>query len=286
MEYTKPKVTLLSHTLNPELVIACAGKLCYSKVGVNELSEKQTEESIARFVNMLADMGHESPIEHASFTFAIEGISRACTHQLVRHRLASYSQQSQRYVNLVEHFEYIVPPAYRENDLLKTIYVKAMEQDAENYAELVRVSLLLKAKELGLGERYAKELIGADEEFKAMCPDLLSYFKFKQKKEYLKAEKIAIEDARYVLPNACETKIVVTMNARALMNFFHHRSCDRAQWEIRELSDLMIELTKEVAPILFKKAGPNCVKGPCPEGSMSCGQVKEMREKYTPKTSV
>lgn len=283
MKYITPKVKLLSHTMNPELVVACAGKLCYSKSGVEDLLEKQTPESIERFVNMLADLGHESPIEHATFTFAIEGISRACTHQLVRHRIASYSQQSQRYVNLVDRFEYIIPQAYRENSVLKYIYMTAMEQDAENYSKLVKTSLLLKAKELGLSEKYAKELLSADEEFKQQCPDLISYFKREQRKEYSKAEKQAIEDARYVLPNACETKIVVTMNARTLMNFFRHRACDRAQWEIRELTDIMIEAVKEVAPVLFKKAGPNCVVGPCPEGAMSCGKAKEKRDKYTPK---
>ena len=94
------------------------------------------------------------------------------------------------------------------------------------------------------------------------------------------AEKKAIEDARYVLPNACETKMIVTMNARSLYNFFAHRCCERAQWEIRELADAMLMLVKEVAPVLFKNAGPSCVCGPCPEGKMSCGKAAEKRAKY------
>ena len=282
-KYTKPKVKLLSHTMNPELVIACEGKLCYSKAGVEDLLKKQTPETVERFVRMLVDMGHESPIEHASFTFAIEGVSRALTHQLVRHRIASYSQQSQRYVNLIENFEYITPPAYQGNPILEDIYKKAMEEDAKTYEELVRTSLMIRAIELGLGEKYAKELLDSNEEFKANCPNLVEYFKYEQKKEYQKAEKQAIEDARYVLPNACETKIVVTMNARSLINFFEHRCCDRAQWEIRELAEIMLELTKEVTSILFEKSGPNCVKGPCPEGTMCCGKIKEMREKFLKK---
>ena len=94
------------------------------------------------------------------------------------------------------------------------------------------------------------------------------------------AEKKAIEDARFVLPNACTTKMIVTMNARSLINFFHHRCCSRAQWEIRELADRMLALCLEVAPHLFKQAGPPCVSGACPEGKMSCGKVLEMREKY------
>ena len=94
------------------------------------------------------------------------------------------------------------------------------------------------------------------------------------------AEKAAIEDARFVLPNACETKIVMTFNVRSLMNMFRHRCCERAQWEIRAMADEMLKLVKEVAPTLFKYAGPCCVSGPCPEGKMSCGKMKEKREKY------
>ena len=95
-----------------------------------------------------------------------------------------------------------------------------------------------------------------------------------------KAEKKAIEDARYVLPNACETKLVVTMNARSLYNFFSHRICERAQWEIRALADEMLELVREVCPVIFKKSGPPCAFGPCPEGKMSCGKAAEKRAKY------
>lgn len=276
----QPKVKMIGHTMNPELVVACAGKLCYSKVGVEELQEKQTDEQIEKFLNMLVSIGHESPLEHISFTFAIEGISRACSHQIVRHRIASYSQQSQRYVNLTESFEYIMPPAYRENEILKSIYIESMEQDAETYRKLVHTSLMLKAKSLGLGERYAIALRDEDEEFKKECPDLVSYFERERKKEFKKAEKEAIEDARYALPNACETKMVVTMNARSILNFVNHRSCERAQWEIREVSDLMLALVKEIAYSIFKTAGPNCVSGPCPEGAMSCGKAKEKREQY------
>jgi len=95
-----------------------------------------------------------------------------------------------------------------------------------------------------------------------------------------KAEKLAIEDARFVLPNACETKMIVTMNARSLHNFFRHRCCSRAQWEIRALADEMLRLVYPVAPALFAAAGPSCVKGACPEGAMSCGDSAGMRAKY------
>lgn len=265
------KIKLVSHTPNPDLVVALAAKLCYSKVGVDGIEQKLTSEEIERFVEMLVSIGHESPLEHVTFTFAVEGISRACSHQLVRHRIASYSQQSQRYVNLVDKFEYIVPPAYKNNPILESIYLKAMKQDAENYADLVKISLLQKAKELGLGEKYARELVTADEEFKKKCPSLIDYFKYKQRKEYMKAEKQAIEDARYVFPNACETKLVFTMNARTLINFIKHRKCRRAQWEIREMAIEMEELIREVAPALSKSLGAPCELGRCPEGNMTCG---------------
>ena len=269
------KVKLLSHTLNPELVIACAGKLCYSKVGVDELLEKQTEETIDKFITMLADLGHESPIEHASFTFAIEGVSRSLTHQLVRHRIASYSQQSQRYVNFEDNIKYVTPNRYKDNEHLKSKYEEVMMNAFEAYLELTMLSMKHEFKKLGYDESFAK-----DSREGKNYPNLLEYVKAVDKKTYTKIEKECIEDARYVLPNAAETKIVVTMNARSLINFIKHRSCDRAQWEIRELAEKMIIEVKKVSPILFKNLGPSCVTGPCPEGKMCCGKVKEKREKY------
>ena len=273
------KIKLVAHTPNPDLVVALAAKLCYSKVGVDDIEQKLTPEEIERFVGMLTSIGHESPLEHVTFTFAVEGISRACSHQLVRHRIASYSQQSQRYVNLVDKFEYIVPPAYKNNPILESIYLKAMKQDAENYADLVKISLLQKAKELGLGEKYARELVTADEEFKKKCPSLIDYFKYEQRKEYMKAEKQAIEDARYVFPNACETKLVFTMNARTLINFIKHRKCKRAQWELRNLAIEIEKIVAEVSPILSKALSAPCEIGPCPEGSMCCGNPYPKRGK-------
>lgn len=240
------KVKLIEHTPEPEKVIAAAAKLCYSAVSVDEIQEKLDKVNTEKFLNMLISYGHESPIEHVSFTFAVEGVSRSLTHQLVRHRLASYSQQSQRYVKL-DQFEYVIPPEIEKNDKAKNIFIHAMEESQNAYNELVDI----------LKTKYAED----------GC-NLLS------------AEKKAIEDARYVFPNACETKIVVTMNARSLMNFFRHRCCNRAQWEIRELADQMLIIVKKVAPILFKNAGPACLNGICPEGKMSCGKIDAVRAKY------
>lgn len=240
------KVKLLEYTPNPEKVIASAAKLCYSAVGIDGIQQGLDEEKVNKFLNMLMSYGHESPIEHVSFTFAVEGVSRSLTHQLVRHRIASYSQQSQRYVKL-DQFEYIIPPEIEKNQEAKNIYIEAMENSQKAYNSIVNM----------LQEKYLNEGMNKSS-----------------------AEKKAIEDARYVFPNACETKVVFTMNARSLMNFFRHRCCNRAQWEIRQLANEMLKEVKEVAPIIFKYSGPSCINGSCPEGKMSCGKIQEIRAKY------
>ena len=248
------KVKLLAHTPEPEKVISMAAKLCYSQVGVDEIEQNLTPESINKFLNMLVSIGHESPIEHVTFTFGIEGISRSCSHQIVRHRIASFSQQSQRYVKL-DQFEYIIPPEIEKNEEAKKIFIESMNKCQEYYDKLVEIL------------------------FKKHYQDLLDKG-VSEKKAKSQAEKKSIEDARYVFPNACETKMVFTINARSLYNFFHHRCCERAQWEIRELATQMLKLVREVAPTLFSNVGPSCLNGPCPEGNMSCGKIKEIREKF------
>lgn len=248
------RVDLITYTPNPEKIVSAAAKLCYSKTGTAAILEGLTDEKIEKFINKLVSIGHESPIEHVSFTFAVEGVSRVLSHQLVRHRIASYSQQSQRYVKL-EQFEYIVPPMIRKDEKALAIFNQAMEEDQNHYNALVD----------RLEGIYTSEFINQG---------------LTEKKAKQTAEKKAIEDARFVFPNACETKVIFTMNARSLIHFFKHRCCERAQWEIREMADRMLELVKEVSPTLFKFAGPNCLKGPCPEGIMSCGKVKQKREYY------
>ena len=249
------KVELLAYTPNPEKVIATAAKLCYSSSDISSLQDNLTEDKISSFVNMLASMHHESPFEHASFTFGIEGIDRSTSHQLVRHRIASYSQKSQRYVNEND-FDYIMPEAIRDDDYCYDIFKDTMRCINDAYKDI----------EDCLEKKYTKEFIeqGMDE-----------------KTAKNKASKIAAENARSVLPNACETKIIVTMNARSLFNFFAHRCCNRAQDEIRELATEMYKLVYVIAPNVFKYSGPNCVAtGKCPEGNMCCGKMKEMKEKF------
>ena len=210
------KVVLVRHTPDPDKSVALSARLCYSPVGVTELQEKMSDEEAARLVRMLVRMGHFSPIEHVTFTFAIEGVSRVLTHQLVRHRIASYSQQSQAIAAIPE---------------AKAKFEACMQNLQDLYNDLT--------------DHYG----------------------------------IANEDARYVLPNAAETKIVCTFNARSLYNFFNLRCCNRAQWEIRELAWKMLMECRKVAPVLFEKAGPDCVaKGTCKEGKMSCGILPKVKQ--------
>lgn len=244
-------VTLIAHSPLPESLVAASAKLCYSDSGVGQLMEGLTDEKAASFVQMLSDLGHESPIEHASFTFGIEGVSRTFLAQITRHRLASYSVQSQRYVRQ-SNFIYITPPAIAEDPDCAAIYEASMQASLDAYNQLAD----------RLSERYCKELTAQGLTEKAAAS---------------KAEKRAIEDARFVLPNACETKMVVTMNARSLMNFFRQRCCRRAQWEIRAVACEMLRLCCEVAPTLFSHAGPPCCNGSCSEGKMTCGQAEQVR---------
>lgn len=248
------KVYLLSHTPNPEHTIASAAKLCYSSSTISNLTENLTDEKAASFVEMLSEIGHESPIEHASFTFGIEGVSRSLLAQITRHRMASFSVKSQRYVREGA-FEYVTPPEIAAEPEALKLYEEIMAEDQKRYD---RISEILK-------EKHKKAFIveGKDEKTAERL-----------------AEKKAIEDARFVLPNSCETQMVMTMNARSLHNFFRHRCCARAQWEIQEIANQMLALVSEVAPNLFKNAGPSCLTGPCPEGKMSCGKAKEVKEYY------
>ena len=216
---------LVRHTPEPERTVAMSARLCYSPIGAAQLEEKISDEQAANLVRKLVSMGHLSTLEHVTFTFAIEGVSRVLTHQLVRHRIASYSQQSQRYVK--EHdFETIVPASIASKPEAKAKFDKLMTEIQAMYDEFIALD-------------------------------------------------IPAEDARYILPNATETKIVCTFNARSLLNFFSLRCCTRAQWEIRALANEMLRQCQAVAPVIFENAGPTCVsEGVCHEGAMSCGRLQ------------
>lgn len=239
MAESKLNVILLRHTPNPEEMVAHAAKLCYSPTTIDELKKQVEGKEQAGFIEKLTDMRHLSPIEHVTFTFGIEGISRACSHQIVRHRLASYSQQSQRYVGQhskkTKGFDFIIPPSI-EKIGKKQWFIEKMETIQKWYDELVTI----------LGDKGES----------------------------------TFEDARFLLPNAAETKIIITMNARELLHFFRVRCCNRAQWEIRAMATEMLRLAKQVTPNIFKDAGPGCVNDKCTEGKMSCGKMDEVRKKF------
>lgn len=248
------KVEIIAHTPDCEKLVAAAAKLCYSQSGVEGIMDDLTPEKTEKFINRLVSMGHESPFEHVSFTFGIEGVSRSLLAQITRHRIASFSVQSQRYVNK-ENFSYIIPPEIEALPEAREEFLKAMEEDRQHY---IRLASLLK-------EKHTRRLVSEGVDAAAAEKQ---------------AEKSAFEDARSILPNACDTKLVVTMNVRSLYNFFSLRCCERAQWEIRALAEEMLRQVRRAAPALFRKAGPPCVSGPCTEGKMSCGRAAEIREKY------
>ena len=227
------KVQLIRHTLSPEEVVALGARLCYSRATIDGLSQRISEADQTAFVEKIMGMGHESVLEHASFTFGVEGVSRVLLAQLTRHRLASFSVQSQRYVSYGKGFGYVIPPkieALGEEAVRE--YARQMDQMHEWYCGW--------QEKLGIGE-------GSN------------------------------EDARFVLPNACETRLLMTMNVRELRHFFSLRMCSRAQWEIRALATEMHRLCMELAPALFADAGPGCLHGACPEGEKTCGRARQIR---------
>jgi thymidylate synthase (FAD) len=227
------KVILLRHTLSPEETIALSAKLCYSKSTIEDLRDKITRKDQSEFIEKLMNMGHESVLEHVTFSFGVEGVSRVLLAQLTRHRIASFSVQSQRYVSYENGFGYILPES-----------IAALGEDAV--------------------QKYQKQM------------DTIESWYVDWQKKLGKGEK-SNEDARFVLPNACETRLVVTMNVRELRHFFSLRMCNRAQWEIRKMAEEMFRICFETAPALFADAGPACIRGKCPEGEKSCGIAAEIR---------
>ncbi len=227
-------VSLIRHTLSPEELVALSARLCYSRATVDDLNQQVSSQDQTAFVSRIMSMGHESVLEHASFTFAVEGVSRVLLAQLTRHRLASFSVQSQRYVSYAKGFNYILPPQ-----------IEALGEEA--VAEFDRQMQQMHQWYIGWQERLA-------------------------------AGEGGNEDARFVLPGACETRLIMTMNVRELRHFFSMRMCERAQWEIRAMAAEMHRICMEIAPMLFADAGPACLRGGCPEGEKTCGKAKQKRE--------
>ena len=233
-EQKKLKVILLRHTLSPEETIALSAKLCYSKSTIEDLKEKISQKDQSAFIEKLMGMGHESVLEHVTFSFGVEGVSRVLLAQLTRHRIASFSVQSQRYVSYENGFGFIMPDS-----------IAALGEEAV--------------------QEYQKQM------------DTIESWYVEWQKKLGKGEK-SNEDARFVLPNACETRLVVTMNVRELRHFFSLRMCNRAQWEIRRMAEEMFRICFDIAPALFMDAGPACIRGKCPEGEKTCGMAPEIRK--------
>lgn len=232
-------VILLQCTPEPERLVALAARLCYSPASIDDLREDISRKDVRNLVRRVLSMGHSSVLEHVTYTFGVEGISRATSHQLVRHRIASYSQQSQRYV--AASFGYVTPKSLSRQEPGRS--------QAEGGDSLY--------------DRFERHMRTSSELY-----------------EELMASGVPAEDARFVLPNAAETKIMISMNARELHHFFALRLCRRAQWEIRDMAGRMLAIARENAPLLFEKAGPGCLRGRCPEGRMSCGEAAEVRREY------
>jgi thymidylate synthase (FAD) len=233
MPKTSVRVVMLEHSQNPLSLIYAACRQCYAAGYAADMFSQESVDAQKKseFIAKIVASGHESPLEHVKFTFAIEGVSRALTHQLVRHRVASYSQQSQRYVKETD-FDYITPPSIARNPVALAKFEETMRYIQQAYTEI---------------------------------GDAL-------KSDGLKGESVN-QDARFVLPQAAETKIVVTMNCRELIHFFKHRCCSRAQWEIRALAQMMAAQCHEVLPEVFPAKAAKCdYLGYCPEGTFCCGR--------------
>ena len=270
---TKLNVTILAHTPEFEQNIVRGARLCYSSANIEELKDKVTPEDAEKFLNMILEIGHGSILEHSSITFGIEGISRSLSHQLVRHRIGcSFSQKSQRYVNETD-FNFIVPNPIKNNPIAYESFLDHMKASQDAYEKLYSILLY------GLIDDFYKEKNENPKIYKDL-DQKFEAFKSEHKNEYNKFSKIAAENARAVLPNACETKIQVTMNVRALFNFFKERLCDRAQEEIREMAFEMWKACMEISPTIFKHAVPTCVHGKCKEGKMSCGKMLFYKRKH------
>lgn len=228
MKEVELSVSIISHTEHPLETIYKAARQCYSSGSVADM-EPVSREKMAELVQRCIRSGHTSVLEHVSFTFAISGVSRVLSHQLVRHRMASYSQQSQRYVK-AEEWEFVCPPSLRDEQSDERFYFSA-----------------------GLAAAWAAYQIMID-------------------------SGVPAEDARFVLPNATATNIVMTMNCRALLHFLEERCCYRAQWEINALAWNIREKLVDELPDVFGDCGPKCRRiGYCPE-EKSCGAYPKKGE--------
>lgn len=285
------KVKLISDTKNLERNVATAGKICYSDSKGEDVWNNLSEKDIDKFISMLISMDHMSPLEHASFTFIIEGVSRSLLAQLTRHRIASFSVQSQRYVNMDDKFEPIHPSYIKNNEVLNLKVQKFMDDTKLLYSE-IKYELMKdyfieyalhefnnngnrELSDITIRDDFNKDIFMNKSLFKEYIDPLVEDKElYKRLESYIfsDARKFAIENARCILPNACPTQLIMTMNARELIHFFKLRCCNRAQDEIKELAWRILNIVKSECPSIFKFAGPSCLHGSCNQGKFSCGQ--------------
>lgn len=284
-------VTLIAWTPATEQIVAAAGKTCYSNKPASAILDTMTDEVAAKFIRKILSSGHHSVLEHVSFTFSIEGVSRSLLAQITRHRIASFSVQSQRYVDMAN-APICAPKMIKDNPHALRVFEDLMDETHRAYRDIhaYLLSEQLHKKYGGFVKSHPdlpavaynnskyfhlvldSKMNALKDAPEATVEDHMLYATYK--KDRAAAEKTANENARAVLPNATVTNITMTMNARELLHFFNMRCCNRAQDEIRDLADKMLVLCKQVAPTIFEKAGAPCVSGPCPEGEMSCGHPR------------
>ena len=224
-----PMVDLLSFPADCVKTIYTACRTCYSaNYPVDIWEEAPEKEKMLSLIKKVLSSGHHSTIEHCQFVFAISGVSRACTHQLVRHRHMSFSQKSQRYVTEKEQFEYIKPKTVEKSSLSK------------EYDEMMKT----------ISDFYAKMI----------------------------ADGIPAEDARFILPNAATSSLVVSLNLRELIHLSNLRLCTNAQLEIRTLVKKMCDAVIEKEDWLKDYLVPKCMmKGYCDE-IRGCGRMPKKED--------
>lgn len=255
-----PTVKLLAHTPNPELVITSAAKLCYANMTPTEIMNKQSENDVEKFINNIMKIGHESILEHVTFTFAIEDISRVTETQLVRHRTGSFSVQSGRYVKRNAHF--YIPDDILECAPAKEMYENIIKESKDTYetlTEILQIYYYSKDNNLNFDEVLEETMFFTHNETKEFTSKIKKY------------EKKALENARLALPQSLRTHMVMTIDLRNLMHLISKRRCKRAQYEIQMVANQMLECIKDIIPNVYKYIGADCETSHCKEGKMTCG---------------
>jgi len=254
LEKVKPCVKIISYEPQALQLIASASKSTLSSRDLNDIMDRMDQEAIEKWIGELVRRNHGSPLEHSHYTFEIT-CSRVTSHQIVRHRIASYTQLSQRFSD-----KYIRSMVSRA---LNKLGMDGLEKNS-SYNEYVEALSRILGEELGfmelldiVGEAFIippNTVLSRDSSYlRGIIESVLKYYK-------LLLNGYSFEDARYVLPQSVKTRLVVTMNARELVeSFLQLRMCSRAQWEVRYIAWRLWGLLMNTHPTLFRYAGPRCI---------------------------